>query len=57
MKKRKSIIIILGGIFAFLLLFTVKVNATETFSTSDGIIATKIVEGMNGNSDALEVIE
>ncbi len=48
MKKRKNIIIF-GGIFAFLLLFTVKANATETFSTSDGIIATKIVEGMNGN--------
>ena len=39
MKSKK--IIVLGLILIFMLLFTVKVNAAETFSTNDGILATK----------------
>lgn len=48
MTKSKKLMI-LGIIFTFMLLFTTKVNGAETFSTSDGIVATKIVEGTNGN--------
>lgn len=48
MTKSKKIMT-LGIIFTFMLLFTSKVNAAETFSTNDGIVASKIVEGTNGN--------
>lgn len=46
---RSKKLMILGIVFTFMLLFTTKVNGAETFSTSDGIVATKIVEGTNGN--------
>lgn len=48
MTKSKKMMI-LGIVFTFMLLFTSKVNAAETFSTNDGIVASKIVEGTNGN--------
>ncbi len=48
MTKNKKLMI-LGIVFTFMLLFTSKANAAETFSTNDGIVATKIVEGTNGN--------
>lgn len=48
MKKNKTMIL-LFIIFAFILLITTKVNAAETFSAENGIVATKVVEGFNGN--------
>lgn len=48
MTKNKKVIA-LGIILMFMLLFTTKVNAEETFSTNDGIVASKIVEGVNGH--------
>ncbi|MCI8383584.1 MAG: hypothetical protein HFJ33_01735 [Clostridia bacterium] len=46
---RRKISISLGIMITFMLLFTTKVNATESFSTSDGIVVNKIVEGINGD--------
>ena len=48
MRKNKKIILSVI-IFAFILLITTISNATETFTTDDGIVATKKVEGYNGS--------
>lgn len=48
MRKNKKIILSVI-VFAFILLITTISNATETFTTDDGIVATKKVEGYNGN--------
>ncbi len=47
--KRTRKIIAIGIIFILVLLITTKVKAAETFTTKDGIVATKVVEGSNGN--------
>lgn len=49
MKKLRILIFFL--VCALILLITTNVNATEIFSTSDGVIVTKKVEGFNGDID------
>lgn len=49
MNFKNSLIII--GIMLLLLIIPNIVNATETFTTSDGIVATKIVENTDGTID------
>lgn len=48
MRKNKKIMLSII-IFTFILLITTISNATETFTTDDGIVATKKVEGYNGS--------
>lgn len=49
MKKLRILIFFL--VFALIILITTNVNATEIFSTSDGVIVTKKVEGFKGDID------
>lgn len=49
MKKQKILISLI--IFAIVLMIATIVNATDTFTTTDGIVVTKIVEGYKGDID------
>lgn len=49
MKKQKILISLI--IFAFILMIATIVNAADTFTTTDGIVVTKVVEGYKGDID------